>query len=80
MLVIEEEDSITIERGEPSMETDIVLDSFADHRIAMSLAIAVAALGIEAVIEGAGSISKSYPRFFTEFGRDCRCHLILEIW
>ena len=69
VLVIEEEDSITIERGEPSMETDIVLDSFADHRIAMSLAIAVAALGIEAVIEGAGSISKSYPRFFTEFVR-----------
>jgi 3-phosphoshikimate 1-carboxyvinyltransferase len=67
--VTEQSDSILIEGGNVIPTGEVVLDSYEDHRIVMALAIAAAALGVEAVIEGAEAVSKSYPTFFAEFTR-----------
>lgn len=67
--VSEQPESIKIEGGSVHPEGEVVLDSYDDHRIVMSLAIAAAALGVEAVIERAEAVSKSYPTFFAEFTR-----------
>ncbi len=67
--VTEQTDSILIEGGNTIPAGEVVLDSYEDHRIVMALAIAAAALGVEAVIEGAEAVSKSYPTFFAEFIR-----------
>lgn len=67
--VTEQQESIKIEGGSVHPEGEVILDSYDDHRIVMSLAIAAAALGVEAVIERAEAVSKSYPTFFAEFTR-----------
>ncbi len=67
--VTEQPESITITGGTQPPSEAVVLDSYDDHRIVMSLAIAAAALGVEAVIERAEAVSKSYPTFFAEFVR-----------
>lgn len=67
--VTEQQESIKIEGGSAHPEGEVILDSYDDHRIVMSLAIAAAALGVEAVIERAEAVSKSYPTFFAEFTR-----------
>ncbi len=67
--VAEQQESIKIEGGSVHPEGEVILDSYDDHRIVMSLAIAAAALGVEAVIERAEAVSKSYPTFFAEFTR-----------
>ncbi|MCQ4937450.1 3-phosphoshikimate 1-carboxyvinyltransferase [Anaerotignum propionicum] len=67
--VTEQQESIRIEGGSVHPEGEVILDSYDDHRIVMSLAIAAAALGVEAVIERAEAVSKSYPTFFAEFTR-----------
>ncbi|MDD4843066.1 MAG: 3-phosphoshikimate 1-carboxyvinyltransferase [Anaerotignum sp.] len=67
--VTQQPDSILIEGGNTIPTGEIILDSFEDHRIVMALAVAAAALGVEAVIEGAEAVSKSYPTFFAEFTR-----------
>jgi len=43
------------------------LDSFGDHRIAMSAAIAASICERETVISNAESVNKSYPSFFADF-------------
>lgn len=45
------------------------VDSFNDHRIAMSAAIASAICGNEVIIKGAQAVEKSYPAFFDDFRR-----------
>ncbi len=42
------------------------INSFADHRIAMSGAVLALSSGCETLIKGAECISKSYPAFFSE--------------
>ncbi len=67
--VTEQPESIMIKGGNIPPAGEVVLDSYDDHRIVMALAIAAAALGVEAVIERAEAVSKSYPTFFAEFTR-----------
>ena len=67
--VTQQPDSILIEGGNVMPSEEVVLDSYDDHRIVMALAVAAAALGVEAVIERAEAVSKSYPTFFAEFTR-----------
>ena len=67
--VTEQPESIMIEGGNVPPVGEVILDSYDDHRIVMSLAVAAAALGVEAVIERAEAVSKSYPTFFAEFTR-----------
>ena len=44
----------------------ITVNSFNDHRIAMSLAIIATVIEDGLIIEGAESVSKSYPTFFAD--------------
>ena len=44
----------------------ITVNSFNDHRIAMSLAIIATVLEDGLIIEGADAVSKSYPTFFED--------------
>ncbi len=44
-----------------------VCDSFNDHRIAMSLAVASQRCSGELIIKGAECVAKSYPEFFDDF-------------
>jgi len=46
-----------------------LLDSFSDHRIAMTLAIAATVSDTEVVIKDAHVVSKSYPDFWEEYAR-----------
>ena len=59
-----EEDALSIIPSETSFFT---ADSFADHRIAM--AMAVASLRCGCVIKGAESVDKSYPGFYKDLER-----------
>lgn len=68
--VEEGEDSLLIHGGKRNIPQDPVrIDSFHDHRIAMSAAIAGSILGQELIIEGAECVTKSYPGFFADFIR-----------
>jgi len=53
-------------RGKKSL-TGGVVDSYNDHRIAMSAAIAAAATGDTVEIQGAEAVNKSYGDFFEKF-------------
>jgi 3-phosphoshikimate 1-carboxyvinyltransferase len=57
-----EEDSLIIE-GPTPLTAPSKLDSFDDHRIAMTLRLASVLAGAEPVIEGEASIVISYPEF-----------------
>ncbi len=63
--VTENKDSLTVE-GVKSLNGGIC-DSYNDHRIAMSLAIAAARSKEKVTITGAECVAKSYPRFFEDF-------------
>ena len=52
--------------GKPQLEGGTV-DSFADHRIAMSAAIASTVCKNPVTIVGYEAVNKSYPDFFTHF-------------
>ena len=59
------EDSFTVFGGEPVVEKDV--DSYNDHRIAMSAAVmSTVAQGVTTIV-GAGCVAKSYPSFFEDF-------------
>lgn len=68
--VEEEEEALLIHGGakEPSYQ-EIHMDSYGDHRIVMSAAVAGAVMGQPLLIEGAEAVGKSYPGFFAEFIR-----------
>lgn len=59
------EDTFTIIGGEPKVTATV--DSFGDHRIAMSAAILSTVAEGVTTIEGAECVAKSYPRFFDDF-------------
>ena len=59
------EDTFTVFGGEPS--ADGVVDSYGDHRIAMSAAIMSCVARGVTTIDNAGCVAKSYPSFFDDF-------------
>ena len=59
------EDTFTVYGGEP--RTVAPVDSFGDHRIAMSAAVLSTVVGGVTVIKGSGCVAKSYPSFFEDF-------------
>ena len=59
------EDTFTVYGGEP--RTVAPVDSFGDHRIAMSAAVLSTVAGGVTVIKGSGCVAKSYPSFFEDF-------------
>lgn len=59
------EDSLTIRGVEGFKGAEV--DSWNDHRVAMSLGIASQRADDEMVLTGAGSVAKSYPRFWEDF-------------
>ncbi len=63
--VVELEDSLLIQ-GKKMLKGGIV-DSWNDHRIAMSLAIASFRCTEEVIITNSDSVSKSYPHFWEDF-------------
>lgn len=62
--VAELSDGLIIEGGEL---TGGKTDSFGDHRIVMSAAIAASKCGSEVIITGAEAADKSYPAFFADY-------------
>ena len=59
------EDTFTVYGGEPKALAPI--DSFGDHRIAMSAAVLSTVTKGTTVISGSGCVAKSYPSFFNDF-------------
>ncbi len=59
------EDTFKVVGGEPLALTAV--DSFGDHRIAMSAAVLSTAAGGVTTINGAECVAKSYPLFFDDF-------------
>ena len=63
-------DTLLIHGGKRKIsESPVRIDSFHDHRIAMSAAIAGSVLEQDLIIEGAECVAKSYPGFFADFIR-----------
>ncbi len=58
------ENTLTVIGGKPRRA---VIDSRADHRIAMSAAIMATVAEGESIIECAGCVAKSYPAFFNDY-------------
>lgn len=59
------EDTFTVYGGEPVAKA--MVDSFGDHRIAMSAAVLSSVASGVTAIEGSGCVAKSYPSFFEDF-------------
>ncbi len=59
------EDTFTVYGGAPVVQG--VVDSFGDHRIAMSAAVMSSLAQGVTVIDGAECVAKSYPSFFDDF-------------
>ena len=59
------EDTFTVYGGEPVALTPV--ESFGDHRIAMSAAILSTVAKEITTINGSGCVAKSYPSFFEDF-------------
>ena len=59
------EDTFTVYGGEPVAKATV--DSFGDHRIAMSAAVLSSVASGVTAIEGSGCVAKSYPSFFEDF-------------
>lgn len=59
------EDTFTVYGGEPVAKATV--DSFGDHRIAMSAAVLSSVASGVTVIDGSGCVAKSYPSFFEDF-------------
>ena len=65
---IRQTDDGLIIRGQRSLKGGRV-NSFNDHRIAMSAAVAAAVCNTEVIIDGAEATCKSYPSFFADMSR-----------
>ena len=59
------EDTYSVAGGKACAKWPV--DSFGDHRIAMSAAIMAAVAGCEVTIKGAECVAKSYPLFYEDF-------------
>ncbi|MEG1760864.1 MAG: 3-phosphoshikimate 1-carboxyvinyltransferase [Hydrogenoanaerobacterium sp.] len=60
-------DSIKIHGGKPLRGG--VVSSYNDHRIVMSMAVAALYCDEEIIIDGAESVKKSYPNFFSDYNK-----------
>lgn len=63
-------DDITV-LGGISKRDEITVDSYNDHRIVMSAAVASLLTKSPVTIKGCEAVSKSYPGFFDDFGKLC---------
>jgi 3-phosphoshikimate 1-carboxyvinyltransferase len=63
---IEEKEDGLIIRGKAQLKGGEV-DSWNDHRIAMSLAVASISCSETVIIKNSGSVKKSYPTFWEDF-------------
>lgn len=63
--VRETEDGLIVRGGKRLHGAEV--DSFNDHRIAMSMAVAATVADGEVVIRDAGAVAKSYPAFYEDF-------------
>lgn len=67
--VVEEgPDYIVVQKPADGILTDAVVDTYDDHRMAMSLALAACA-GVTVTVKDPGCTAKTYPTFFEEFTR-----------
>ena len=64
---IEEDGDSLIIQGVKEFEGGVTVDSWNDHRIAMSLAIASSKCKYPIIITGASAVRKSYPNFWNDF-------------
>ncbi len=64
--VTELEDGLII-KGNPDLKCSGTVDSFNDHRMVMSTAIAALCSGGEVTITNAQAVNKSYPSFFDDY-------------
>ena len=60
------EDTMSISGGKPK---GAIIDTYGDHRMAMSFAVAALFADGDTVINGAESVTKSYPEFFADLAR-----------
>ena len=65
--IMEEAEGMTIEGCPEGLAGGGEVDAWNDHRIAMSLAIAAQVCKEPFVLNGAGSVSKSYPTFWEDY-------------
>ena len=60
------EDTMSISGGKPE---GAVIETYGDHRMAMSFAVAALFAESDTIINGAESVTKSYPGFFADLAR-----------
>lgn len=65
--IIEESDGLMIYGNSQGLKGGCVVDAWNDHRIAMSLAIAIQCCAEPIILNGAGSVNKSYPEFWQDY-------------
>lgn len=65
--IVEEDEGLTVYGQPDGLIGGVDVDAWNDHRIAMSLAIAAQRCRLPIVLHGAGSVSKSYPTFWTDY-------------
>ena len=54
-------------KGKSVLRGDAYVNSWNDHRIAMSLAIAATKCNNDIILEGYQSVNKSYPAFWNDY-------------
>ncbi|MEL7648957.1 MAG: 3-phosphoshikimate 1-carboxyvinyltransferase [Sedimentibacter sp.] len=64
--VCEKEDGLVI-RGRKTLKGNAMVNSWNDHRIAMSLAIAATRCEKEIILDGCMAVTKSYPHFWDDY-------------
>ena len=67
-VVQEGSDFIVVSRSEEGMLKNATVDTYDDHRMAMSLALAACA-GVTVTVNDPGCTAKTYPDYFEAFGR-----------
>lgn len=67
-VVQEGPDFIVVSRSEEGMLKNATVDTYDDHRMAMSLALAACA-GVTVTVNDPGCTAKTYPDYFEAFGR-----------
>lgn len=60
-------DWLSVSRGEIAVPEKVIVKTYDDHRMAMSLALVAAAAGVSLVIEDPSCTAKTYPNYFSEF-------------
>lgn len=74
--VTELEDALII-KGNPDAVLKGTVDSFNDHRMVMSCAVAALCSGGEVTVKNAQAVNKSYPSFFEDFrSLGGNCHVL----